>query len=70
MEDFYVSNDLRQLSHGQVKTLEYNRYDINEYRFQMTKLESSHPFAATTNSGVVTSSEYATGHVTNYYDIL
>jgi hypothetical protein len=36
----------------------------------MVKLEASHPLAATTNSGVVTSGEDATGHVTNYCGIL
>jgi hypothetical protein len=36
-----------------VKVLEYDRYDINGYHFQMTKLEASCPLAATTNSGVV-----------------
>jgi hypothetical protein len=61
---------LRQLSLGQVKALEYSRYDINEYRFQTVKLEASHPLAATTNSGLVTSGEDATGHVTDYYGIL
>jgi hypothetical protein len=34
------------------------------------KLEASCPLAATTNSGVVTSGEDTTGHVTDYYDIL
>jgi hypothetical protein len=34
------------------------------------KLEVSHPHAATTNSGVVTSGEDATDHVTDYYMIL
>jgi hypothetical protein len=34
------------------------------------KLEASHPLAATTNNGLVTSGEDATGHVTNYYGIL
>jgi hypothetical protein len=70
MEDFNVSNDLRQLSHGQVKALEYSHYDINEYHFRTTKLEASHPLVATINSGVVTSGEDAIGHVTDYYDIL
>jgi hypothetical protein len=69
MKDVNVSNDLRQLLHGQVKALEYSRYDINRYHFWTTKLEASSPLAATTNSGVVTSSEDITGHVTNYYDI-
>jgi hypothetical protein len=30
----------------------------------------SRPLAATTNSGLVTSGEDATSHVTNYYNIL
>jgi hypothetical protein len=34
------------------------------------KLEVSCPLAATTNSGLVTSGKNATGHVTDYYDIL
>jgi hypothetical protein len=50
MEDVSVSNDLRQLSHGQVRALEYSHYDINGYRFWTAKLEESHPLAATTNS--------------------
>jgi hypothetical protein len=70
MEDVNISNDLIQLSHGQVKALEYSRYDINVYCFRMVKLEVSHPVAATTNSRVVTSGEDATGHITDYYDIL
>jgi hypothetical protein len=70
MEDVNISNDLRQLSHGQVKALEYSCYDINIYHFRTTKLELSYPLAATTNNGVVTSGEDATGHVTDYYDIL
>jgi hypothetical protein len=36
----------------------------------MVKLEASHPLAATTNNRVVTSGKDATGHVTDYYDIL
>jgi hypothetical protein len=61
---------LRQLSLGQVKALEDSRFDINGYRFWTVKLEASRPLVATTNSGVVTSGEDATGHVTDYYDIL
>jgi hypothetical protein len=53
-----------------VTTLEYSHYDINGYHFQTTKLESSHPLAATTNSRVVTSGEDATGYITDYYNIL
>jgi hypothetical protein len=51
MQDANVPDDLRQLSLGQVKALEYGRYDINGYHFWMAKLEVSHPLAATTNSG-------------------
>jgi hypothetical protein len=36
----------------------------------MVKLEASHPLTATTKSGVVTSDEDATSHVTNHYGIL
>jgi hypothetical protein len=69
MHNLNVSNDLRQLSFGQVKALEY-RYDINGYQFRKVKLEASHPPVATTNSELVTSGEDATGHVIDYYDIL
>jgi hypothetical protein len=70
MQDLNVSNDLRQLSLGQIKTLEYSRYDINRYHFWTAKLEVSPPLAGTTNSGLVTSGEYATDHITDYYSIL
>jgi hypothetical protein len=70
MEDVNVSNDLRQLSHDQVKALKYSIYDVNGYHFQTAKLEASHSLAATPNSGVVTSGKDATGHVTDYYGIL
>jgi hypothetical protein len=70
MQDVNVFNNLRQLSLGQVKVLEYSHYDIDGCRFQTAKLEASRPLAATTNSGFVTSGEDATSHVTNYYDIL
>jgi hypothetical protein len=59
MEDGNISYDLLQLAHGQVKALEYSRYDINGYRFQTAKLEVSRPLAATCNSGVVTSGKDA-----------
>jgi hypothetical protein len=61
---------LRQLAHGQVKALEYSRYDINGHRFWTAKLEASRPLAATCNSGVVTRGEDAGGVTTDYYDIL
>jgi hypothetical protein len=70
MQDINISNDLRQLSLGQVKELEYNRFDINGYRFRTVKLEASRPLAATTNNSLVTSGEDATSHVTDYYGIL
>jgi hypothetical protein len=70
MEDVNVSNDLRQLSHGQVKSLEYSRYDIDGYHFWTTKLEVSGPLVGTTNSGVVISGEDATNHATNCCVIL
>jgi hypothetical protein len=70
MQDANVSNDLRQLSLGRVKALEYSRYDINGYRFQKAKLEASHPLAATTNSGLVTSGKDTSGHIADYYGIL
>jgi hypothetical protein len=47
MQDGNISDDLRQLAHGQVKALEYSHYDINEYRFWTTKLEASRPLVAT-----------------------
>jgi hypothetical protein len=70
MEDVNVSNDLRQLSHGQVKALEYSRYDINAYCFRTMKLEVNRPLATTTTSGVIISDEDATSHITDYYGIL
>jgi hypothetical protein len=70
MEDCNISSDLRQLAHGQVKALEYSRYDINGYCFRTAKLEASHPLAATCNSGVVTSDEDASGVIADYYGIL
>jgi hypothetical protein len=70
MQDANVSDDLRQLSHGQVKALEYGRYDINRYHFRMAKLAANHPLAATTNSGVVANGEYASRLATDYYGVL
>jgi hypothetical protein len=61
---------LRQLAHGQVKALEYSRYDINKYHFRTVKLEASRPLAATSNKGVVTSVEDARGVSANYYVVL
>jgi hypothetical protein len=70
MQDVNISNDLRQISLGQVKASEYSRYDINGYRFRTAQLEASRPLAATTNSGVVASGEDASGVTNDYYGIL
>jgi hypothetical protein len=69
MQDASVSNDMR--NYHLVRSRHWNsRYDINGYRFRIEKLEASRPHAATTNSGVVTSGEDATSHVTDYCNIL
>jgi hypothetical protein len=70
MQDVNIFDDLRQLSLGQVKALEYGRYDINGYRFWTMKLEASHPLAATTNNGVVANGEDSSGLAAYYYDVL
>jgi hypothetical protein len=70
MEDGNISSDLRQLAHGQVKALEYSRYEINGYYFRTAKLEVSHPLVATFNSGVVTSGKDASGVAADYYGVL
>jgi hypothetical protein len=70
MQNVNVSDDLQQLSLGQVKVLESGRYDINRYRFQTAKLEASRPLAATTNSGVVANGEDASRLAVDYYGIL
>jgi hypothetical protein len=58
------------LSLGQVKALEYGRYDINGYHFWTTKLEASHLLAATTNNRVVANGEDASELAADYYGIL
>jgi hypothetical protein len=70
VQDGNISDDLRQLAHGQVKALEYSPYDINGYHFWTAKLEASCPLAATSNSGVVTSDEDARGVSANCYGVL
>jgi hypothetical protein len=70
MHDANVSDDLRQLSLGQVKALEYGRYDINRYRFRTAKLEASHPLASITNNGVVANGEDASRLTVDYYGVL
>jgi hypothetical protein len=70
MEDGNISYDFRQLAHGQVKALEYSRYDINGYHFRTVKLEASHPLVATFNNGVVTSGKDASRVAADYYSVL
>jgi hypothetical protein len=70
MQDTNVSDNLRQLSCGQVKALEYDLYDINRYHFRTAKLEVSRPLAATTNSRVVANDEDASGLAADYYSVL
>jgi hypothetical protein len=65
-----VFDDLRRLSLGQVKALEYGCYDINRYYFWMAKLEVSCPLVATTNSRVVENGEDASGLAADYYGVL
>jgi hypothetical protein len=50
--------------------LEYSCYDINGYYFQTAKLKVSHPLTTTTNSGVVTNGEDASGLAVDYYVVL
>jgi hypothetical protein len=70
MQDVNLSDDLRQLSLGQVKALKYGRYDINGYRFRTVKLEASHPLAAIINNGVVENDKDASGLAADYYGVL
>jgi hypothetical protein len=53
-----------------VKALEYGRYDINGYHFQMVQLEVSCPLAGTKNNGVVANDEDASGLAADYYGVL
>jgi hypothetical protein len=69
VQDGNISDDLRQLAHGQVKALEYSPYDINGYHFWTVKLEASCPLAATSNR-VVTSDEDARRVSANYFGVL
>jgi hypothetical protein len=70
MQNVNVSDDLWQLSLGQVKALEYGHYDINKYIFWRAKLEVSRPLATTTNNGVVRNNKDASGLAADYYGIL
>jgi hypothetical protein len=56
MQDGNITDDLQQLAHGQVKALEYSRYDINRYHFWTVKL--------------VTSANDSSGVSADYYGIL
>jgi hypothetical protein len=58
------------MSLDQLKALEYGRYDINGYRFWMTKIEANCPLTATTNNRVVANGEDANGLAVDYYDVL
>jgi hypothetical protein len=70
MHDINVSDDLRQVSLGQVEALEYGHYDINGYHFWTVKLEASRPLVATTNSGVVANGEDASRLPADCYGVL
>jgi hypothetical protein len=48
----------------------YNRYDVSGFRFRTAKLEKSRPFAATVNSGVMTSAYDASDKLVHYYGVL
>jgi hypothetical protein len=62
-----MNDDLRQLSIGSVTDKSYGRYDVNGYHFRSSTFESSHPMAATQNSGVVTRATDMEGHEAYYY---
>lgn len=66
-EEMNLNDDLRQLSIGSVTAKSYGRYDVNGYRFRSSIFESSHPMAATQNSGVVTRATDMEGHEACYY---
>jgi hypothetical protein len=53
-----------------VKVRSYGRYDVNGFWFRSTGFEVLCPLAATTNSGVVTSTIDDEGYKTNYYGII
>jgi hypothetical protein len=58
------------LSLGQVKALEYDRYDINGYHFWTAKLEASRPLVTTTNIRVVANGKDDIGLAADYYGVL
>jgi hypothetical protein len=58
------------MAHTSVSVRNYTRYDVNGYRFRTAKLEKSRPLAATTNSGVLASSNVDDEKVVDYYGVL
>ena len=62
-----MNDDLCQLFIRRVTAKSYGRYDVNEYRFRSSIFESSHPMAATQNSGVITRATDMEGHEACYY---
>ena len=70
MNDVNISADLRQMSHGQLKAREFNRYNINGYRFRTASLEANRPLAATSNSGVSLTTAEGSGEMNTYYGVL
>ena len=48
----------------------YSRYDVSGFHFRTTKLEKTRPFAATVNSGVMTTAYDANENVVHYYGVL
>lgn len=53
-----------------MKARNYNRYDVSGFRFRTAKLEKSRPFAATVNSGVMTTAYDANENLVHYYGVL
>jgi hypothetical protein len=65
-----VHVDLRQLLYESVVARSYGWYDVNGFHFCSTIFESSRPFAATTNIGVVTRVVDTEGNESKYYGII
>jgi hypothetical protein len=70
MQDVNVFDDLQQVSLGQVKALEYGRYDINECYFSDGKVRSELSTCATANNEVVVNGKDASRLVADYYGVL
>jgi hypothetical protein len=70
MKDSNVHDDLRQLLHGSTTARGYGCYNINGFRFRSTKFEAKNPYAATTNSGVVTTASASDGSITEYFGVI